>query len=101
MPESTKDLVSRRLSMLSSLTTKQIYRQKVDDDTTDDNRKAAGVTQQPFDQKPAQMQALGVTRPNVRHRSAEEYPFASTAQGGYGANLFPVKQAQQNSSYLM
>ncbi|KAI9883469.1 MAG: hypothetical protein M1823_004759 [Watsoniomyces obsoletus] len=66
------------------------------------NRQTSGATHQDFKRPADKQKGAGVAVPSPRadgerFESAEEFPFASTYQGGEGALLFPALRVQQSS----
>lgn len=92
---SCKRHICTHFGRVPSLTYHPLYRHKATTGQANLNRQAAGTNAQPF-KFPTR---YNVTRPDGLHVSAEEYPFASTREGGTGANLFPVTVAMQNSTF--
>ncbi|KAG9857881.1 hypothetical protein KCU98_g710, partial [Aureobasidium melanogenum] len=70
--------------------------QKVSQAIARRNRRQCGAKMQPFKGTVTQLRRRGLSRPDGSHVSAEEYPFASTQQGGSGADLFPARVSDQN-----
>lgn len=58
------------------------------------NRKTSGAEQQPF--KGLGNKSPVLTPPAAEYSSAEEYPYASTHQGGKNALIAPAKPPDQN-----